>query len=98
MPKYHVRAEFDITVKDVAAVQQFAHEWFSKQFAGNEVESSFVDTPEQAADLAAQNVNWAVTIVVQQILAQGALQVSGGGDAVKVSDLSLTNDAPSGPA
>ena len=49
---------------------------------------------QQAADYAAQNLRWAVTILVSQILANGTQAVYPG---ATVSNLQSNNDAPNGP-
>lgn len=65
------------------------------------MQSTFVDSPQQAADHVAQNLNWAVTVLMEQVLAHGinavvAMAPELGGSSA--SNLSMTNTAPSGPA
>lgn len=95
MPTYRVTAEFDLVVPQTEAVQDFANRWLAEVTAGHQVSGGIATTPQEVADYGAQNVRWAVSILVSQILATGAQQVYPGST---VRDLEINNNAPNGPA
>ncbi len=77
MAKYRVRVEFDLTVEDMDAIQARAHPGFEALIAesGGNIVSPFVNTPQQAADYAAQNPAMALSMVVKDIVVDGATHV-----------------------
>jgi hypothetical protein len=92
-----VTAEFDINISDLDAMQAMAHEQFTHLMEeSGPLVSDIVDTKQQGADVAAQNVRWAVMMLTSQLLAHGVKAAFPAGSTV--ANLRTNINAPNGPA